>query len=91
MNDFELTVGQVALLLGMPRVCVIDWIHSGALAFSQYNKTITVKKSAIADFLGQRRELVGRLYCEDITPVITQWRQEIIEEMDKRWPLEPIK
>lgn len=84
MTDFELTVGQVALLLGVPRTDVIDWLMGGELAFRKVNRTMLIAKRAIANFLGQHRELVGQLYCEGITPVITQWRQEIIEEMDER-------
>ena len=91
MKDIEFSPGQVALLLGVPRTDVIDWLMSGELVFKKVNKTIFIKKRAIVDFLCQHRELVGRLYCDDGLSVLTEWRQEIIEEMDNRWPLGPDK
>lgn len=91
MTDFEFFSGQIALLLGVPRTEVTNWLMSGELIFRKHNKSMFITKRAIADFLGRHREFVGRLYCDDGLPVLNEWRQEIIEEMDQKWPLEQIK
>lgn len=84
-NFTILLPGQVATLLGVPRTDILEWINEGKLAI-----TTTISLSSLIDFLGQNRECVGRLYCEDALPEYNKLRKQIIEEMDKKWPIEQL-
>lgn len=88
MKDFNFLPFQLSFLLGTPYRNILDWIEAGKLKTNGNWRIPLVSLSDLIDFLGQNREYVGRLYCENPVPLFDELRKSIIEEMDTRWPLE---
>lgn len=89
MIDFNLLPFQLSYILGIPYREVLSWIDDGKLKTTGgIKRAFTVSINDLVDFLGQNRDCVGQLYCDSSVPIYNEWRKEIIEEMDKRWPFE---
>lgn len=91
MSAFSLLPFQLSYILDTPYMEILTWIEEGKLKADKEKRIFTVAIDDLIDFLGQHRECVGRLYCDCGISTYDDWKRKIIEEMDKRWPLEVAK
>lgn len=91
MSAFNLLPFQVGYILGIPYMKILALIDEGKLKIDRETLIFTIEMDDLIDFLGQHRECVGRLYCDCGISAYDDWKRKIIEEMDKRWPLEVTK
>lgn len=91
MRNFPLFPSQIALMLGVDQRQILEWVMEEKLKAKKDSSHIWITTFDLIDFLSQNLECVGRLYCDNPVNVYQSWNQEIIEELENRWPTEPLK
>lgn len=74
------TYFQTAMILGVSRREIKEWISSGKLQAATDGAYVYIREPDLVSFLKQYPEHVGRVYCEDL-PVFLEERKRIVEQI----------
>ncbi len=78
--DMVYTYFQLALLLGVSRRDIQQWVSDGKLQAATDGRYFRFTEASVINFLKSHPESVGRVYCNDL-PIFLEERERIAEQI----------
>lgn len=75
---------QLALVLGIQQRDILEWVMAGKIKAEVNGKVIKISEADLVDYLAEHPEYVGRLYCDDLTTSINEFRASLVAKLEER-------
>lgn len=74
----------LAMILGLSSRDILVWMNAGELKAVTEGKYLYFRETDVVDFLFNHPEGYGRIYCNDLIPLINHYRARIVEKLEER-------
>lgn len=74
---------QVAILLGRLQRDIFTWIDRGELKANRNGRLVKIATDDLIEYLYLHPENVGRIYCDDLTTTLNEWRRNLVEGLEE--------